>query len=321
MAGFKIASPFKLKAKGILGMNARNFKYIMAENKREFYPRVDDKKLSKKLAVEEGLAVPELICCLKYNHQVKELHEVLAKHKEFVVKPTKGSGGQGILVIVDKYEDGYVKASGSKISFIEFNRHISSTLTGLYSLGGQPDKVMVEKMVHFTDTFQNYTYQGVPDIRVIVFRGYPVMAMTRLSTKASDGKANLHQGAVGVGLHIHSGEPIQAVQFNQIVAKHPDTGHSFEKLRVPNWDEILLLAARGYEITELGYMGADIVLDKEKGPLVLELNARPGLAIQIANGKGLGNRLKAFEKITHRKQSPQKRVEHSKEVFANNPDL
>ena len=321
MAGFKIASPFKLKARGILGMNARNFKYIMAENKREFYPRVDDKMLTKKLALDEGLAVPDLICCLKYNHQIKELHKVLANHKEFVVKPTKGSGGQGILVIVDKYEDGYVKVSGNKISFIEFNRHISSALTGLYSLGGQPDKVMVEKMVHFTDTFKDYTYQGVPDIRVIVFRGYPVMAMTRLSTKASDGKANLHQGAVGVGLHIPTGMPIQAVQFNKIVERHPDTNHSFEKLQVPDWDAILLLAAKGYEITELGYMGADIVLDKNRGPLVLELNARPGLAIQIANGKGLGNRLKAFEKTTHRKQSPLERINYSKKVFTENPDL
>ena len=317
----KFALPFTLKREGILGMNARNFKYIMAENKREYYPRVDDKMLTKKLAMEEGLNVPELICCLKYNHQLKQIHEVLKNHKEFVVKPSKGSGGQGILVIVDKYEEGYIKASGEEISFIEFNRHISSTLTGLYSLGGQPDKVMVEKMVHFTDTFQNFTFQGVPDIRVIIFRGYPVMAMTRLSTKVSDGKANLHQGAVGVGLKIQDGTPEQAVQFNRIVEKHPDTGYSFEKLQIPDWDQILLLAARSYEITELGYMGADIVFDKNKGPMVLELNARPGLSIQIANGKGLGNRLKALEKITHRKKAPEARVEYSKQLFRDNPHL
>ena len=321
MFNLKLASPIRLRNRGILGMNARNFKYIMAENKREYYPRVDDKLLTKTLAMQEGLNVPELICCLRYNHQIKELHKLLEKHTEFVVKPSKGSGGQGILVITGKYEEGYVKASGEEISFIEFNRHISSTLTGLFSLGGQPDKVMVEKMVHFTDTFQNFTYRGVPDIRVIVFRGYPVMAMTRLSTKVSDGKANLHQGAVGVGLKIADGSPEQAVQFNRIVDKHPDTGHSFEKLVIPDWDQILLLAARGYEITELGYMGADIVFDKHKGPLVLELNARPGLAIQIANGKGLGNRLKALEKITHRKKPPEERVEYSKKLFMENPDL
>jgi D-alanine-D-alanine ligase-like ATP-grasp enzyme len=37
----------------------------------------------------------------------------------------------------------------------------------------------------------------------------------------------------------------------------------------------------------LGYLGADIVLDHRQGPLLLEANARPGLAIQIANGQGL----------------------------------
>ena len=95
------------------------------------------------------------------------------------------------------------------------------------------------------------------------------MAMTRLSTAVSDGKANLHQGAVGVGLDIATGKAIQAVQFNQVVEKHPDTGHSFESLAIPDWHEILQLSSKSYEITELGYMGADIVLDKKKGHLSL----------------------------------------------------
>ena len=147
------------------------------------------------------------------------------------------------------------------------------------------------------------------------------MAMTRLSTKVSDGKANLHQGAVGVGLKIANGFPEQAVQFNKIIQKHPDTGYSFEKLQIPNWEDILLLAARGYEITELGYMGADIVFDKDSGPMILELNARPGLSIQIANGKGLSKRLQAFEKISHRKKSPKERVRISREIFEKSPEL
>ena len=31
------------------------------------------------------------------------------------------------------------------------------------------------------------------------------------------------------------------------------------------------------------------MLDKFRGPMMLELNARPGLAIQIANGRGMRN--------------------------------
>jgi hypothetical protein len=39
-----------------------------------------------------------------------------------------------------------------------------------------------------------------------------------------------------------------------------------------------------------------MVLDADLGPLVLELNARPGLAIQIANGRGLRGTLDAIDK-------------------------
>jgi glutathione synthase/RimK-type ligase-like ATP-grasp enzyme len=37
----------------------------------------------------------------------------------------------------------------------------------------------------------------------------------------------------------------------------------------------------------LGFVGVDVVHDEHRGPLVLELNARPGLAIQLANRRGL----------------------------------
>ena len=299
-------------------MNGRNFEYISAVNKREFYPRVDDKMLTKKLAIEEGLAVPDLICCVGYNHQIKKMHEILEKHEQFVVKPAKGCAGKGIVVITGRCEEGYVKGNGKVVTFAEMSRHVSSILSGLHSLGGQTDQAMFEKLVHFTDTFKNVTYQGVPDIRVITYYGYPIMAMTRLSTAVSDGKANLHQGAVGVGLDIATGKAIQAVQFNKLVTKHPDTGYPFDELVIPDWDTVLDLSARSYEITELGYMGADIVLDKHKGPLVLELNARPGLSIQIANGCGLRGRLEHIQAQKKYRRHPSERVAYSKEVFGQN---
>ena len=312
----RFVSPLKLARQGIMGMNRRNFGYVLSANKRELYPLVDDKMQTKKIAIDEGLAVPELICCLKYNHQIKEMHELLKQHKEFVVKPTKGCAGKGILVITGRCDEGFVKASGSVVTWVEFNRHIASILTGLHSLGGEPDHAMFEKLVHFTDTFDGFSFEGVPDIRVIIYRGYPVMAMTRLSTKVSDGKANLHQGAVGVGLDIATGKAIQAVQFNKIVTHHPDTGKSFENLEIPDWDVILELSARSYEITGLGYIGADIVLDRDHGPLILELNARPGLSIQIANGTGITKRLDYIESIYRKRKNHSERVAHVQEVFA-----
>lgn len=54
-------------------------------------------------------------------------------------------------------------------------------------------------------------------------------------------------------------------------------------------------ASQSTELTGLGYVGVDMVLDKNLGPLILELNARPGLAIQIANFRGLEPRLQYVE--------------------------
>ena len=286
------------------------------KNRRDLYPLVDDKMETKRIALLEDLAVPDLICCLKYNHQMKALHEILENEQEFVVKPSKGCAGKGILVITGRNEKGFIKASGSLVTMAEFNRHVASILTGMYSLGGVPDKAMFERLVHFTDTFNGYTYQGVPDIRVIIYRGYPVLAMTRLSTKVSDGKANLHQGAVGVGLDIVTGKAIQAVQFNKLITKHPDTGQAFDSLEIPEWDKILNLSAKSYDITGLGYLGADIVLDKDKGPLILELNARPGLSIQIANGHGLDNRLRFVDSIQKKRRNLEEKIALIKEKFA-----
>ena len=112
-----------------------------------------------------------------------------------VIKPAQGSGGKGILVII-KHKDGvYTKPSGVEINKQDVERHITNTMAGLFSLGGKNDVAMVEDLIQFDDVFDGFSYEGVPDVRVIVFKGYPVMAMMRCSTAASDGKANLHQGA------------------------------------------------------------------------------------------------------------------------------
>lgn len=292
---FRITSPKKLKSAGIAGMNLRNVVYIGQNNPRRLYPRVDDKLLTKEIAQRGGIAVPPLIGVVKFTGQLRELQDFLAPHEQFVIKPSKGSGGKGILVIVGREGEYYVKPSGALITFTDITRHINNTLSGLFSLGGRPDVAMIEEMVEFSDVFNDFTYEGVPDVRVIVYKGYPVMAMTRLSTQVSDGKANLHQGAVGVGLDIATGHALRAVQNGVPVEFHPDTGARLTDIKVPHWEDLVRLTASCYEVAELGYLGADVVLDKHKGPLILELNARPGLAIQVANGMGMISRIKQVD--------------------------
>ena len=313
------AHPSTLKSKGIIGMNARNVSYIARHNTRALYPLVDDKYETKRLAHEHGVAVPELYGLIRYQHQVKGLAKMLEPYDQFVIKPSQGSAGKGILVIIGRDGDNFLKPSGQPLSLVELKRHVSNTLSGLYSLGGRDDKALIESLIQFTDAFEGFSYQGVPDVRVIIFKGFPVMAMMRLSTLASDGKANLHQGAVGVGINLINGRALKAVQFNRPILKHPDTGRLLSELVVPHWDELLYLAAQGYEMTGLGYLGADVVIDKNLGPMVLELNARPGLAIQMANGRGLLPILQEIEAIgkSAERMSPTDRIKFSQNYFRN----
>lgn len=227
--------------------------------------------------------------------------------------------------MIISHKDGvYIKPSGQAINEQDVERHISNALAGLFSLGGKNDVAVVENLIKFDDvSFEGYSYEGVPDIRVIVFKGYPVMAMMRCSTAASDGKANLHQGAVGVGLDIATGRAVRAVQFDRPITHHPDTDKPLNGLIVPNWEKLLILASSAWEMTGLGYMGTDMVLDKEEGPMVLELNARPGLAIQIANGAGLLPRLKHIESLEEPIEYPKaaERVAYAAKQFASDPQF
>lgn len=302
-------SPQKLRQAGVLGMNARNYNIIAKFNKRSLYPLVDDKVQTKKLANSIDINTPHMIGIVEHQYEVKDLLQLIEGQSEFVIKPAHGSEGKGVLVVVH-YENGiFTTPSGKVLTFKEVYQHVSNILSGLYSLGGQYDVALIEELVHFTDVFKNFSYQGIPDVRLIVYKGYPALAMTRLATKESAGRANLHQGAVGVGLAIKTGKAVQAVSHNLPIALHPDTGADLMQLQVPLWKEHLLIGAQAYEMTGLGYLGADIVLDRDRGPMMLELNARPGLSVQIANGIGLQPILQKIEETYPKNLTPQERVE------------
>lgn len=319
-----LISPFTtyrlLKKMGILGMNRRNADFIAQYNPRKLYPLVDDKLLTKSLAIKANIAVPELYGVVEMEHQVVHLEKMLAPYSSFVIKPAQGSGGDGIVVIMGRRGSNYKRSDGILMHADELKHHVSNILSGMYSLGGHPDKAMIEYRVEFDPLFREISYQGVPDIRVIVFKGYPVMSMVRLPTRMSSGKANLHQGAVGVGVNIHNGETHSGVWQNHVVEHHTDTGNPIAGLQIPGWERLLAISAGCYELTGLGYIGVDLVLDRDKGPLMLELNARPGLAIQIANRTGLAPRL---DLIKHRLLSHQEgidaRVKFVQEHFIHQP--
>jgi alpha-L-glutamate ligase-like protein len=301
---------------GILGMNRRNAEYIMRHNPRSGFPLVDNKLLTKEVAERFGVPTTSVYLVIKNQGDIIKTEPALGDQREFAIKPARGSGGSGILLIVNREKQGFVTQGGETLSREDFTYHLADILSGIYSLGGHEDVAILEALIHPAPVFEEVTYRGVPDVRIIAYKGIPVMAMVRLPTRASDGKANLHRGAIGAGIDLATGKTITAVHRSQVVSKHPDTGKPVSGISVPYWERMLLMAARSREMTGLGYLGMDLAIDRDRGPLLLELNARPGLAIQIANRKGLWGRLEKVDKaLPEVFATPESRIEWAQREF------
>jgi len=282
----------------ILGMNARNLQFIRPNNLRRAKRLADDKLLSKRVLKKADLPVPNLIAKIR-NADELENFDWNSLPESFVLKPNRGFGGEGILVVYGRKKntgDTWIKADGSLITIDDIKTHISNILDGSYSLSGVPDIAFFEERLKLLKLFKPYAFKGIPDIRIILYNKVPVMAMLRLPTKESSGKANLQQGGVGVGIDMASGVTTTAVfRKNTIIEYLPETRLVLSGIRIPYWKTILGLAVRAQEISGLGFLGADIAIDRDRGPVFLELNARPGLSIQIANLDGLLGRLQRVE--------------------------
>jgi alpha-L-glutamate ligase-like protein len=297
-----LTAPRRLKELGILGMNRRNAACILDYNPRSLFPLVDDKLRILDLCRRIHVPTPAVHAAIEYHSRLRRLPEILGDLTDFVLKPNRGSAGRGVLVLVGRDGNSYRRHNGGLVRLEQVRQHLSDILSGMYSLGGRPDEAIVQQRVRLHPDFAAVAYQGIPDIRVILYRNEPAMAMLRLPTKASNGRANLHQGGIGTGIDLASGFTHHAVQRNRMIECHPDTGMPVIGLRVPYWTRVLEMARRVGETVGLGYLGVDIVVDASEGPMVLEANARPGLAIQIANGLGLLPHLAAIDAQWEKRQ-------------------
>jgi len=285
------AWPWELHARGVVGINERNADWLLPLNPRRHYLRVDDKLATKMLVRPLGIPVPDTYGVIRRYGDLQHLDAIVAEHPDFVIKPSRGCEGRGILVIGRHGEGVFHTSSRGRYQEAEMRHHASSILSGLYSLGGRPDKAILEQRILPHPVFAPVSVGGTPDVRILVCMGIPVMAMLRLPTAASRGRANLYQGAVGAGLSLEAGVAAGGVQWDRAITVHPDTGVPIAGLQVPSWPRILATAARIHDVLGLGYYGADFVLDQDLRPVLLEANARPGLAVQIANRCGLRRRL------------------------------
>ncbi len=289
--------------KKVLGMNERNLLYIKGYNKPKYRKIADDKYLTKKILAKHDIPTPKLLGFIKdYNDYDKFDWNSLPD--SFVIKPVRGIEGAGIEIFYNRDKNGnWIKADKSKFSLKDIQSLASDILDGRFTPYADPDSVIFEERVKPHKAFKYYTYKGTPDVRIIVFNKIPVMAYLRLPTRESKGKANLAQGAIGSGIDMSNGRTTTSVFGKDrggrgtIIKFVPGTKLSLSGLRVPYWNKMMEVAVQAQEVTNLGFLAVDFLIDRDQGPLIVELTARPGLSIQIANQDGLRWRLKKAKGI------------------------
>jgi alpha-L-glutamate ligase-like protein len=276
---------------GILGINARNQKYL--HSFRRAKQILDSKLLTKKTLEKAGLPLLKTIALIRTRSELFNFNwESLPN--TFALKPNRGLGGQGIIIVYGKKKnspDSWIQSDGSLIRKAQLELHILDILEGNFSLFSMPDVAFFEERARVSKELKPYSFKGIPDVRVIVFEGVPVMAMLRLPTPASKGRDNLHQGAIGVGIDLGTGLTTSAVWHQKFIDYYPGTRYLLRGIKIPYFKKILNLAVVAQSVIGINFLGVDIAIDRDKGPVILELNARPGLSIQMANLAGLEERL------------------------------
>lgn len=297
------------KYKNILGLNRRNQEYIRPFNPPSAKRIADNKILTKKVLAKENIKTPEVYKLIRNKQQLKFI-DWDSLPKSFVIKPNQGTGGNGIIVFYGKKKGQYawIRPNGDIMTKNDIILHVENILDGRFSMGNRKDIAIIEERVKTAPLLKQYSYKGVPDIRVICFNGVPIMAMTRIPTKRSNGTANLHSGAICTGIDIATGITTYSMQMDtnspfSDTYEDIDTTQDLKEnkilsgIHIPEWDSILEIALKCQRVSKLGYIGVDIALDAEHGPIVFELNARPGLGIQVANKAGLRWRLEKVKDV------------------------
>ena len=273
----------------VLGMNRRNAGVIYRNHTRRDFTVADDKVATKELLEPAGIPVPETYAVLDEIRSVKPNWPQIAERPSVVIKPAKGRAGNNILVL-DRTDTNWTSPSGAGYDAGAIQRHIADIVYGTQSYGAW-DRAIVEERVVGHPFFRRIYDGGLPDVRMIAYQDELLLAMSRIPTSVSEGKANLHQGALGVRIDLDSGVMGPGYDYRRYHPAHPDSGVHFEGCTVPHWDHVRTISHAVCDLVPLDYLGIDIVLDEAQGPLVMEINARPGLEIQNVNQQGLLEKL------------------------------
>lgn len=270
-----------------LGMNLRNH-IIKISNRRDQIVEAKDKIGVKNKLAMHGIPVPETYGELL---KINDIHRLDKMPPEFVIKPDRGSGGKGVLIL-KRVKDHYVSPSNKIYSVKNLKRHMERILEGEFSEYIDGETVLIEERIHCSGQLQFKGSVGLPDVRMFVYNYDCVLAMLRYPTWESDGKANLSQGALGMALDMETGE------ITKVYSKKRREFYPVETLGIPKgycipkWKGFRWISHHVARLLGLRFSGVDLTMDERNNIKVLEVNGYPGLEIQNVTETSLKDAMK-----------------------------
>src|SRR3989338_4486573 len=189
---------------GVLGLNARNLLYIKPFNPKKAVAFADDKMKTKAFLSARGIPTARLFARIETRRQLNSF-DFRSLPDECVLKPNEGFGGEGIIILKCRRNGVFLEQGKTPITDERLREHIEDILDGKFSISGQADFAFFEQILVADDCFVPFRPAGLPDLRIVVFNLVPVMAMLRIPTAESAGKANVHLGGIGIGIDIANG--------------------------------------------------------------------------------------------------------------------
>lgn len=271
----------------VLSINARNVAMVNTLNSPDLLELAADKVKSKDVLRRHNVPVADDLAVCGSHTQLDAMLQTADSLEAFALKPNRGSQGNGILIIKERDDGVFLTPGNRRLTLADLQHHVCEILAGSFSQDGSEDTAFIEPLLHQHAELDAIAALGLSDIRVILHKHEIVSAMLRMPTRLSGGKANLHQGALGLAIDLASGQVTHASMKGKSVDVHPDTRCPLIGFQLPHWAETLMTARNASHAIPLGYIGVDICIDQARGPIVLEVNGRPGIEIQNVQKRGL----------------------------------
>jgi len=220
--------------------------------------------------------------CVNNNVSFEEFKEIFSDIERIIYKPVDGNRGKGIKAFYisdDSIKDVYEELTGYPEGVVEAFVIQHPELSRL-----SPDSINTIRIVSLSSNKKSVADNG-DNLDI----AYAALRIGRNNSVVD----NFHSGGMVAAIDMETGKLVTdaADMKGNVFAKHPDTGTQIKGFEIPYFNEAIDMVKEAIRKNKIeGYLGWDVAIS-ETGPVLIEVNARPGVVLltmpYVAEKKGM----------------------------------